>query len=433
MEHRSYDIFNVNELHEILDRFDGGFDLPFSFVDPNGDVFTSSGWSDMVSIFHCIERMRKDTSLNVHARSAHFPEYGNECSAFEFKNGLVAADLFLPVEGSYLTARFVFFSFENSEEWSSFTPDEMIPVTPDVFNYSSERIPCFSKDDASKKIGLFRCLAELLIHMGSQDRKLNEQEARMILYEKELASNKEEMMSLEKMKADILSRFSHELKTPLSIIKGYNELLYDGCLGQTTESQKNALDTSIFNINKLERIIDSLVYVGMEHSDGHFYEYNPLNILDVIEAASVNMERSLAIMDQILEIDVPEIVPFIHGDSKKLLQALVHLLDNAIKFSPAGSTITISVAESDDRLLLSVQDRGIGIFEDKICHIFDDFYQGDGTLTRKYPGVGLGLNICQRIIQRHDGNIRVESKVDEGSTFHIDLPIKERLTDSMYS
>jgi signal transduction histidine kinase len=102
---------------------------------------------------------------------------------------------------------------------------------------------------------------------------------------------------------------------------------------------------------------------------------------------------------------------------------LSYLLDNAIKFSPQGSTISISAKQEEDRLYLSIRDNGVGIAEENIPRIFEEFYQNDSSLTRKYSGMGLGLNICQRIINCHKGNIRVESRINEGSTFHIDLPL----------
>jgi signal transduction histidine kinase len=116
-------------------------------------------------------------------------------------------------------------------------------------------------------------------------------------------------------------------------------------------------------------------------------------------------------------------MPAIRGDSKKLFHALSYLLDNAIKFSPEGSTISIAACQERGRLCISIRDNGIGIPEENISRIFGEFYQGDSSLTRNYSGVGLGLNICQRIINCHNGNIRVESKINEGSTFHIDLPL----------
>ncbi|MEZ5336532.1 MAG: ATP-binding protein [Methanolobus sp.] len=130
-----------------------------------------------------------------------------------------------------------------------------------------------------------------------------------------------------------------------------------------------------------------------------------------------------------VQLSFPDKVPIIHGDGRKLSKALIHLLDNAIKFSPAGSNIFLTVTEKDDCLSLSIKDAGIGIIQEHLSCIFDGFYQGDTSLTRKYPGVELGLNICEHIVRKHDGSIRVESKVNEGSTFHIDLPIKEQLYD----
>jgi signal transduction histidine kinase len=225
------------------------------------------------------------------------------------------------------------------------------------------------------------------------------------------------------MKKELISIFSHEMRTPLSIIKGYNELLYDGILGKLSHKQAEALDKSLININKLERIVDSIQYMGIDHSDAHIYDFLPLNFSDLVETTLVHSSREIKEKNLKLNTEFPDDMPVIRGDSKKLFHALSYLLDNAIKFSPQGSTISISAQQKEGRLFLSIRDNGVGIPEENISKIFDDFYQGDSSLTRKYSGMGLGLNICQRIINCHKGNIRVESRLNEGSTFHIDLPL----------
>ncbi|WP_292469326.1 ATP-binding protein [Methanolobus sp.] len=145
----------------------------------------------------------------------------------------------------------------------------------------------------------------------------------------------------------------------------------------------------------------------------------------------MDSKRALTAKGLSLNINMPEKVLMIHGDRKKLFQALSYLLDNSIKFSPSGSTIILSVTETDDRLYVSIEDKGVGIIEEHLSRIFESFNQGDCSITRKYPGVGLGLNICRRIIQHHEGDIRVESKANEGSTFHIGLPKKKLFANHM--
>lgn len=432
MDHRFADIVKIDELRELMVRFDNSPDLPFFIRDVDGDILTASGWTGFIH-FHADHNNNGNNCFR--RRTSMISPTGAKREIFEHRldNGLISFEIPIIAEGSL-------FATAISGQFLLDDGDKVVPgKNADLHcgqgcdTGSDNIVPLFSKDELWKKIDIFCIFADMLICSGLQGVKLKNYESSFSAYEEELAANREELLSLEKMKSELISTFSHELKTPLSIIKGYNELLYDGCLGSLDQSQTNALETSLFNIEKLERMIDSLLYIGMEYSTGHYYNELPLNILEVIEAATMDVTRSLNAKNMNVQTNIPEKVSIIRGDSKKLFQALIHLLDNAIKFSPSGSTITISVTESDDRLILSVQDRGIGIVEERLSCIFDSFYQADGSLTRKYPGIGLGLSICQSIIEQHEGRLHVESKVNEGSTFHIDLPIKERFSGCMSS
>jgi Signal transduction histidine kinase len=338
------------------------------------------------------------------------------------------------VQGKHLaTLIFSRFLFDEPDKDFFQKQAESVGFGVDSYLKALDEVPIVSKDKAWKIVRYCLKFTNLIVDVALLNRKQKMHEIRSNAYALELAANKEALNSLDNMKYELISTFSHELKTPLSIIIGYNELLYDGCLGPLDQGQKNALDSAILNINRLDNLVDSLLYLGMEHSNEHFYDFLPLNISEVIESVVAKSARGLKDKDLSLQTDIPQKVPMIHGDSKKLYQALFHLLDNAIKFSPQESTITISVTEADGRLCLSMKDNGIGIVEEQLSCIFEGFYQVDSSLTRKYSGMGLGLNVCQRIIERHEGTIRVESKVNGGSTFHLDFPIKEHFTNCMPS
>lgn len=284
-------------------------------------------------------------------------------------------------------------------------------------------IPVISHSEIENMVNRSEKFLDLLVNAGMLNLKLMGYKSLLISNEKELSRSREKVSSLDRMKKELISIFSHELRTPLSIIKGYNELLYDGILGTVCSEQTDALDKSLLSINRLERIVDSLQYIDVSHHESHIYDFLPLNLSDVVETTLVHSTRAMKEKKLKVHTDFPDNMPVIHGDGKKLFHALSYLLDNAIKFSPRGSTISISARKEDDRVCLCIRDNGVGIPEDKLPYIFEAFYQGDSPLTRTQSGIGLGLNICQRIIHCHNGNIRVESRKNEGSAFHIDLPL----------
>ncbi|NLG49506.1 MAG: histidine kinase, partial [Chloroflexi bacterium] len=118
----------------------------------------------------------------------------------------------------------------------------------------------------------------------------------------------------------------------------------------------------------------------------------------------------------------PADLPFIEADPLRIEQVITNLVSNAIKFTPSGGSVTVSAIDLDERVRVSVSDSGIGISEIEQAHIFQRFYQVDSSSTRSYRGAGLGLTICKFIIEYHHGQIWVESKPGEGSTFQFELP-----------
>ena len=239
----------------------------------------------------------------------------------------------------------------------------------------------------------------------------------------ELSKANEELKSLDRMKDEFLSNVSHEFKTPLTSIQGYSQLLSDGTLGDVNEQQKKAVQTVIRNSERLRRLVDSLLYLSRAQAGKIRYSFDHVQIIHVIDNSIQDVALQAESKDIIINKDIPDELPVITADGDKLMDVMINLLDNAVKFTPQGGTITISSKVDNSSLHLSVRDSGIGIPEDKIPHLFQRFYQIDSSVKRKYGGTGLGLYICKKIVEDHGGNIWVESKEGQGSTFHILLPI----------
>ena len=242
------------------------------------------------------------------------------------------------------------------------------------------------------------------------------------VYAAELEKANEELKSLDRMKNDFLSNISHELKTPLISIKGFSELLNDGNLGLLNEQQNMAIDKVIRNSERLGQLIDSILYMSMKQAGKIEYVLNPVNVVEIINNTVSDMFPQIDKKGLTIEQDVADDLPTINGDMDKLKQVLFNLIDNAIKFTPQGGTITVAAREEDDNLHIMVSDTGIGITKNIASNLFHRFYQADTSTTRKYGGTGVGLYITKLIVDAHDGRIWVESKEGVGSTFHVVLP-----------
>ncbi|WP_406658150.1 PAS domain S-box protein [Methanolobus sp. ZRKC2] len=240
----------------------------------------------------------------------------------------------------------------------------------------------------------------------------------------ELSKVNEDLKSLDLMKDEFLSNVSHEFKTPLTSIQGYSQLISDGTLGPVNGQQKKAVDTVIRNSERLRKLVDSLLYLSRAQAGKLSYTFDEVKVSDIIDNPIQDLALQIKKKNISLNRDVAEDLPLIKGDGDKLSDVIMNLMDNAIKFTPQGGKINIGAEIKDDSIHIYVSDSGIGIPEDKIPNLFERFYQVDSSIKRRYGGTGLGLYICKKIVEDHEGKIWVESREGEGSTFHILLPLE---------
>ena len=231
-----------------------------------------------------------------------------------------------------------------------------------------------------------------------------------------------EFNSINAIKEEFIANLRHELKTPLVPIRGYSEILYDGSLGEINQKQKEALKKMINSSEKLERLIDSLIFISVAKSGDVEYTFTTLNINDIATGAIVDIADQLNQRKQEVDVDIRPRLSYLEGDRKYLKEALIQILENASKFSPNGQNIQLITHEGYKSLHIKVIDKGIGIPEEELENIFERFYQVDGSKTRRYGGNGLGLHIAKTIVEAHKGDIWIESEPELGTTVHIRLP-----------
>jgi len=232
-----------------------------------------------------------------------------------------------------------------------------------------------------------------------------------------------------KTSADIKSKFtsmvSHELRSPLAVIKESINLVLEELLGGVTPEQKSVLDTAKSNIDRLNRLINNVLDFQKIESGKMVINLREYDFNKTVLSASKDMNILAQEKGLGFTVNIDESMPIVRFDNDKIAQVLINLLSNAIKFTEKGS-IEVSTEREDNMLHVIVRDTGLGIHAEEMPKLFQTFEQLDGGLGKKRGGTGLGLAISKEIILAHNGKIWAESQFGKGSAFHFTLPIKER-------
>ncbi|MBD2433134.1 HAMP domain-containing histidine kinase [Fischerella sp. FACHB-380] len=234
----------------------------------------------------------------------------------------------------------------------------------------------------------------------------------------ELNRMSERLASLDQERRAFLANVSHELRTPISNVLVTVEALRNGAASDPAVSDRffqNVEDET----KRLSRLIGDLLDLGRLEAGVTLLEKQHIQLVSLIKRAVRAVETRLQNSQISVQVNVADLQ--IQGDSERLLQALLNLLDNAIKHSPPNSQILITGSKEGKQAVVTIRDQGQGVKDSDLSRIFEQFYTGDHS--RKGRGVGLGLAIAKRIIEAHGGSITVSSKVGEGATFTIYLPI----------
>jgi signal transduction histidine kinase len=272
-----------------------------------------------------------------------------------------------------------------------------------------------------------RILADTLNQMAA---RLRENIEKLEDSNKRLAGLNDELKELDRMKSDLLANVSHELRTPLTAIKGYTDYILEGKLGPIGDKQEKGLTVIQRNLERLSRSINALLDFSTMDVGRLSLNLQPFAVALLVEQIHQTLRSELERKQLRFESEIPPGLPQVIADRDKLAQVLENLVINAIKFTPSGGLIRIAAARDEKHgrsaVELSVSDSGIGIPEDQIGKIFNRFHQVDGSTTRRFGGVGLGLAIVRSILDAHGAQIRVDSRAGHGSSFRFWLPATGR-------
>ncbi len=235
----------------------------------------------------------------------------------------------------------------------------------------------------------------------------------------------DQLAALDRLKAEFVSVASHELKTPLSVIRGYISLLRDGIYGEIDEEQRKILISVGDQTDRLGRLIQQLLDISRFEAGGGRLDLRPINIREFLSELNTSFE-ALAQQNQIeFQQSIDEQLPeSIIGDPDRLNEVVGNLLSNAFKFTPRNGSIALTAHadEENDGIRIDVTDTGVGIPDGQLTRVFEKFYQVENDAQPKSAGSGLGLAISQEIVEGHGGTITAESEIGKGTTFSVFLP-----------
>ncbi len=246
-------------------------------------------------------------------------------------------------------------------------------------------------------------------------------EAIRLLY-RELEQKTKALEKLDQLKSDFISAVSHELRTPLSIVKEGISLVLEGIPGDINEKQKKLLTVAKGNIDRLARIINELLDISKIEAGKTELKKGSVNLKSLIKQVVLSFEPKAEAKGIELKTNFPEKEMNVYADADKIIQVFTNLLANALKFTEKGY-IEISAAEKKNEVECTITDTGIGMSKSDLPKVFDKFQQFGRATGGGEKGTGLGLSIARGIIELHNGNIWVESKLGKGTKFTFTLPM----------
>jgi signal transduction histidine kinase len=279
-------------------------------------------------------------------------------------------------------------------------------------------------------------------------RTISLREANLKLNEvnKELDEANKELEKLDSMKTEFLSTVSHELKTPLTLVKGFADLISkrledvvfphvktaDRKVQKSISQVENNLNIIVSEGDRLTDLVNDLLDITKIESGKVEWKEEPISVAEIIERATAITGSSFEENELELVKDVEDGLPEVVGNKDRLVQVMINLITNAEKFTEKGS-VTCRARERNNEIMISVIDTGIGVSEGDQEKIFEKFVQVKASMTIKGKprGTGLGLPICKEIVERHGGRIWMESDLGKGSNFSFTLPCSTRLSDEV--
>jgi signal transduction histidine kinase len=229
----------------------------------------------------------------------------------------------------------------------------------------------------------------------------------------ELAQAYQKLAEQEQARREFLTNIAHELRTPLMVASGYLQMLQKGMMAG--DQLKVGIETVARNVQQIVSLVNDILF--LQEMDLVLPEFQSLNMNDIARTVTETYQPKAIERGVNLRFLPSPSLPPVSGDSKSLERALMSLVDNAIKFSPKGGDVDISLTSNEDSVLVAVRDHGIGIAKENLARVFDRFYHLEKHEDNLFSGIGLGLAITRQVIEQHHGKLDVQSEPGKGTTF----------------
>ncbi len=242
----------------------------------------------------------------------------------------------------------------------------------------------------------------------------------------------QELQRANEAKSEFVSFVAHELKNPMTSMKGYTDLLLKGVVGPVNEQQSDFLNTIFSNVSRMETLVSDLNDLTKQQTDNLRLEMFPVDFRYVVVETLRAQQGQIEEKEQTIRLAVPESLPLVMGDQNRLIQIMTNFISNAYKYTPPGGEIVIHAEATRNTwdpegppnvIHCFVQDTGIGMSEEDLNELFTPYFRSENPKTREQPGTGLGLTITKGLIEQHGGMIWVESQPNIGTTFHFTIPV----------
>lgn len=255
-------------------------------------------------------------------------------------------------------------------------------------------------------------------------RKLNDTlEQRISAATRELRASNSQLQRLDEAKDEFISMASHQLRTPLTSIKGYLSMLIEGDVGEVTKEQKHLLNEAFVGSERMVRLIGDFLNVSRLQTGKFVIDKHPVDLALLVQREIDALEQNAAARGMKFVYKRPKDIPVLQLDENKIQQVAMNFLDNAIYYSKEKSKITVSLKKVGDTVEFKVIDTGIGVPKSEQAHLFSKFFRATNARRARPDGTGVGLFLAKKVVRDHGGTIVFESKEGKGSTFGFRLPI----------
>jgi two-component system phosphate regulon sensor histidine kinase PhoR len=234
-----------------------------------------------------------------------------------------------------------------------------------------------------------------------------------------------QLRQVEEMRRDFVANVSHELRTPLSIFRGYLETLLDDPQQPPGELLR-ILEIMERHSDRLNALVEDVLSLARLESPRAELDLSEVDLGDLLHSIMRDWEKRFAAKQLKSHLNFPGNLPRLHADESRLQEVIYNLLDNAVKYSEPGGTVSLRAEIDGDRVRISVGDQGVGIREADLPRIFERFYRADKARSRELAGTGLGLSIVKHIAQLHGGTVEAKSELGKGTTISVFLPVNEK-------